>query len=142
MMIIRNKKASFFPSDALTDLGLYKFLLLLILGCSEEDSVISDLKSGVREQFIDQCNYANRDKEKFVEFCTCKADHYYENMTLEEFKAYTDGEWVIPIEGKNYGRPRFPNFDQKVFDEGRDKCNYKLEPQPKRDTSGGLSIGD
>ncbi len=48
MIIIRNKKASFFPSDLLTDLGLYKFLLLLIsllifISCSENDVSTTEL---------------------------------------------------------------------------------------------------
>ena len=48
MIIIRNKKASFFPSDVLTDLGLYKFLLILIsflmiISCSENDVSTTEL---------------------------------------------------------------------------------------------------
>jgi len=49
MIIIRIQKARFFPSDVLTDLGLYKFLLILIsflmiISCSESDVSTTELE--------------------------------------------------------------------------------------------------
>ena len=50
MIIIRIQKARFFSSDVLTDLGLYKFLLILIsflmiISCSESDDSTTELKT-------------------------------------------------------------------------------------------------